>query len=194
MQNALSFCSGNLADLIRWLHHHNIDTASWERDGAKSVENLWGETQRGESILLENPPRRVVYVVQLWIRRDDLLLVETSQTFDNGASRTLNNLPAEKMCPGESPSQAALRCLREELQIPPDTALIASYPVECWEKDAVSLSYPGLRSVYTLYRVTINLDGLPRHPFTTAELAHSTGDPVVTHHWAWISVDAYQPR
>lgn len=177
-----------------WLRHHNIDTASWGRDGTKSVENLWGEIQRGESVLLENPPRRAVSVAQVWIRRDDLLLVETSQTFDNGASRTLNNLPAEKMWPGESPSQAALRCLHEELQISPDATLIASHPVECREKDAFSSSYPGLHSVYTLYRMTVNLDGLPRHPFTTAELAHSTSDPVVAHHWAWIPVDAYQPR
>lgn len=128
-----------MAILTDWLYHNNISTASWGHDGAKSIKNLWGEIQRGESILLENPPHRAVRVTQLWLRLDDLLLVETTQTFDDGSIRTLNSLPAEKMRPNESPRQAALRCLHEELHILPNETMIAFNPVECWEK-ARSLS------------------------------------------------------
>lgn len=188
------FYPANSTTLTDWLNYNGIDTSHWGSDGAKSVENLWEEIRRGETVLLENPARRSVSVAQVWICRDNLLLVETAQTFDDGSVRALNTLPAEKILPGENPSQTALRCVQEELQISQGEATLTSAPIECSKKDADSFSYPGLHSVYTFYRVALHAYGLPTEPFVTDELAHGTGDPVVSHHWAWTPIDAYQSR
>jgi hypothetical protein len=184
----------NPTTLVDWLSRNHIDPSAWGRNGAKSIDHLWGEIQRGESILCEDPPRRTVQVAQIWLRRGDLLLFEKAQTLSDGSIRIIDSLPAEKMLPDESPTQAALRCLLEELQISPNEAMILSQKIECQEKQESSFSYPGLPSFYAIYRVHIAIDELPNGSFITSELSPNPHDPVVLHHWEWSPVTAYRSR
>jgi 8-oxo-dGTP pyrophosphatase MutT (NUDIX family) len=179
------------ATLAHWLAARHIDTRTWGQPGKKSLQNLWVELQRGESQLLDHPPRRMVRVAELWIRRGGLLLLEAAQTFADGSVRTVKRPPAEKILPAETPHQAALRCLSEELGVPPGSAVIASDAVEQQDVDANSLSYPGLRSLYAIFRVSVAVDSLPDGPFTTAEATQQPGDPVTHHHWEWVLAHNY---
>jgi hypothetical protein len=188
------FQPNNIAALAAWLTHHVIDLSMWGRDGAKTIENLWQEVQRGDSTLAEDPPLRRVRVAQVWIRKGPLLLVETMQTFANGTTRLVDNPPAEKMQLGESPNQAALRCLHEEMQIPPTQVTVTALPVTCRVEKKPSHSYPGLNASYAIYQIHVTVDNLPDEPFVTTEMSRGTHDPVVTHHWAWRSIATYQSR
>lgn len=175
----------DLAELGSWLSENNIDTTNWGHPGVKSIENLWLEIQRGETQLLENPPRRAISVAELWICRQGLLLVEVAQTFVDGSVRAINRPPSEKLLPQEDPCAAALRCLHEELAVAPGGVKIGHDRVVSWCKDAFSLSYPGLHSLYTFYRVPVMPPSLPDCAFMTAESVRNVGDPVQFHHWDW---------
>jgi hypothetical protein len=177
--------------LTNWLHRNHIDTTSWGRGGAKRVENLLGEILRGETVLYEDPPRRVVCVTQIWVQHGDFVLVEEYQTFEDGSTRQVNTLPSEKMQPDESPRQAALRCLNEELQIQPDEVKIVDDYITCREEEKPAFSYPGLHTRYTLYQVPTVINTVPDRPFSTVESNHHGSDPVVVHHWTWIPVAEY---
>ena len=183
----------SLAELHQWLHTHHIDITTWGCNGTKTVEHLWVELQRGESELFDNPPRRVVRVAELWIRRDDQLLFEVAQTLDDRSVRSALRPPSEKLLRGESPLQATLRCLHEELEMAPSSALAFPEPIACWVCEMDSRSYPGLPAYYTFYRMPVEAPLLGSGPFTTAESSYHPGEPVRRHHWAWRPVSDYRP-
>lgn len=182
------------ASLAAWLAHNCIDLSTWGCNGTKSIENLWHEIQCGDSTLMESPPLRCVRVAQVWVRKGSLLLVETMQTFSNGTTRLVDNPPAEKMKPSESPTQAAFRCLQEEMQISPAQVTVTALPVTCRVEKKTSHSYPGLNSSYAIYQIHVTVDNLPDEPFVTTEINRAMSDPVMTHHWAWRPIVTYQSR
>ncbi|MCL4299690.1 MAG: NUDIX domain-containing protein [Anaerolineae bacterium] len=175
----------SILELKTWLESKGIDTTRWGRDGAKTVENLWAELVEGESQLQDDPPQRQVRVVNVMIRAGQRLLVEGKQEFGANQSRYRGQPPAEKLKPGESPVEAAIRCLQEEMEINPKRVQILSWTEEPEQIWLDSPSYPGLTTRYTRYEVEARVENLPRRPFRTTETAHDDGDPVKYHQWLW---------
>jgi ADP-ribose pyrophosphatase YjhB (NUDIX family) len=172
-------------EFVSWLEQHNIDTSYWGEGNAKSVINLWDEIASGEIILLDDPPRRIVHVVQVVIRRGRRILLEVEQVMENGSRRFRNQPPSEKFKLGESYLDAAARCLREELGVTPEDIhlLPESY---CPRTELLdSFSYPGLLTEYTFHVVEADVEGLPDEPFWRENKATVAGDPVKRHLWVW---------
>jgi hypothetical protein len=177
--------------LEAWLRVKGIDTALWGQGGAKGVAQLWDELSQGEITLQDDPPLRLVHVVQITIRRQNDILVEGEQEFDNGQRRWRNLLPSEKMQPGENYLDAAQRCLQEELGVDKrDISFVAStYGQKQMVAD--SPSYPGLLTQSTFHTIEAIVYGLPGNDFWHENSAnqHGRSDPVRRHHWVWRSCD-----
>lgn len=171
--------------LAAWLARHGIDTASWGQAPAKSVGDLWREIQAGETTLQDNPPRRLVTVVQVLVRRGDLVLLELEQELRGGQIRRRHRPPSEKLKPNEDVLPAALRCLLEEVGLPAEQVerlRVAAAPAVT-ETD--SPSYPGLMTRYRLVTVETEAAGLPESDFWRDNRLAGASDPVVRHRWGW---------
>jgi hypothetical protein len=172
-------------ELLDWLNHHEIDISFWGEGNAKSVIHLWQEYASGEIVLLENPPRRIVDVVQVIIRRGRQVLLEAEQVMENGSHRFRNQPPSEKIKPGETYLDASWRCLQEELGLSPDTAEVFPETHSSRTELLDSFSYPGLLTEYTFHMVEAKVEGLQDASFWRGNTAVSQGDPVMRHLWEW---------
>ena len=172
-------------ELIIWLNQHNIDTSLWGEGNAKSVIQLWDEIDSGEISILDDPPRRMVHVVQVVIRRERQVLLEAEQIMENGSRRFRNQPPSEKFKPGESYLDAATRCLQEELGVPPEAIRLLPKSYSPRTELLDSYSYPGLLTEYTFHMVEAEVYGLPAESFWRGNKAVVTGDPVMRHRWEW---------
>jgi len=173
----------SISQLRNWLEMNGVDLECWGQGDSKSVEDLWQEITSGETQIQENPPLRVVHVVNIIVRNGDKILVEGSQKIARNQVRYRGLPPAEKIKPGEGYIDAAIRGLKEELQINPDRIRIISSGDEPQSSIHESQSYPGLRSQYIIYNVEVKIDNLPDNDFWTNE--RNIGDPVRQHHWKW---------
>ena len=61
--------------LNEWLTSKGIDTAHWGKGEAKSAIQLWAEITSGESQIEDNPPLRVVNVVDVTVYNGNKVLV-----------------------------------------------------------------------------------------------------------------------
>lgn len=170
-------------ELRAWLARAGIDTETWGAGGAKGVGDLWREIEAGESQLEDDPPRRVVEVVQVIIRRGDRVLLEIEQELADGRRRQRMRPPSEKLKRGEDYAQAARRCLVEELGAKPaDVALVPStHRLEQQTLD--SPSYPGLPTRYAIHEIEARADALPDEDFIRDNAAGD--DPCRWHRWGW---------
>lgn len=175
----------NLNELIDWLKQRHIDTSLWGEDTAKSIAHLWGEISAGETILLEDPPRRVVQVVQVIIWRGREVLLEAEQVMENGSRRFRKRPPSEKLKSGESYLEAARRCLQEELGVAPEAVRLRPESYEVNSELQVSSSYPGLLTEYSLHRVEASVTGLPDVTFWRENETALAEAPVKRHRWEW---------
>lgn len=172
------------ADLATWLAALRIDTAAWGQGGAKQVADLWHEIARGESTLHTNPPRREVALVQVNLRRGDLILLELAQEMRDGPVRRRMRPPAEKLVAGEAVTRAARRCLQEEIGVTAgqvsDVRELGAPAIS--EMD--SPSYPGLVTRYLRHTVEAAVEGLPAEDFWRDNVA-AGADPILRHLWGW---------
>ncbi len=175
----------NLEALKEWLDTNGIDISQWGSGGAKTVANLWEELANGDIRLLDNPPTRIVHVVEVCIQKGNLVLKELKQEFGDGQLRTRNRLPSEKMKPDEDCNDAALRCLREELGV--DKKDVTFVTSACTQRtmQVESPSYPGLDTQYTFHTITATVNQLPEADFWQDNAANNQGDPIKRHHWGW---------
>lgn len=177
----------SLEELQNWLSNNNVPIEQWGKGYAKTINQLFLELQRRECIIKTNPPMRILTVVQIIIKHDDLILVELSQEMQDQRRRKRSLPPSEKMKPGEGWHQAAVRCLDEELSIQENqfTILSKDCKPDIYEKQ--SQSYPGLLSQYHLYRVHVAADHLPKNEFWTVEKIQSGQKQAVRRHlWGWV--------
>jgi 8-oxo-dGTP pyrophosphatase MutT (NUDIX family) len=174
------------AQLRIWLQQQNIDLTQWGHGPAKSLAYLWRELQNGDTLIQEQPPLRVVNVVQVIIRRGDLVLLEKAQEFGNGQRRFRNQPPSEKMRAGEDYLAAARRGLLEELGLQPEQ--ITLFPDTYRQRHTIteSPSYPGLPTRYTFHQIEAAVSNLPTTDFWHDNDSYEKGDPVKRHHWAWL--------
>jgi ADP-ribose pyrophosphatase YjhB (NUDIX family) len=175
----------SINELRSWLTEKGIDTNAWGVDQAKRIVDLWQEVASGEAGIQDNPPLRILEVVRVIIRREKSVLVEAEQELGGGRQRWRNQFPAEKMKQGESYTDAALRCLKEELGVDEAQVTLLPSTYQKVEETAESVSYPGLTTHYTFHIVEARVDGLPQTDFWRDNVAFNHGDPVKRHRWVW---------
>ncbi len=169
-------------DLENWLSSSGMDTSQWGIGGAKTMANLWQEYVQGEVTFVDDPPTRLVRVVEIFLRRDEMILLEIAQEFEDGQLRQRRLPPSEKIIGDESVIAAAERCLREELGVDAPVLQMNRRPIK---RITSSPSYPGLRTHYTIYMVKAPAVGLPGDDFWRENEAFGMGDPVRRHLWGW---------
>lgn len=169
-------------ELDDWLATAGIDTDTWGQGSAKSTADLWREYVAGESTFQDDPPGRLVEVVQLVIRHNGAALVELAQEFADGRTRVRRRPPSEKMKRGETAREAAVRCLQEELGLgTADVRLDAAAQVtESWQE---SPSYPGLPTRYVFHTFSGETNALPDSDFYRVN--DVPDDPIRRHLWGW---------
>ena len=172
-------------ELERWLRARGVDLSHWGRGAAKTVADLWAEIRKGESVMQEEPPLRSVQAVRVVVRRGDTVLIEARQAFDGGRRRERNRPPSEKMHPGEPYTDAAMRCLREELGVDERDVQLheQTYRRKVWEGNPAS--YPGLSTRYIFHILEAAVQGLPPVDFCTTEQETGPGEPIGIHYWEW---------
>ncbi len=169
-------------ELAAWLAAAGIDPAAWGREGAKQLGDLWAEYRNGESRFVDESPARLIAVAQVVLRRGDKVLLELAQEFADGRRRVRLRPPSEKMKPGESPRDAARRCLAEELGLGAgEITLSEDYQVI--EEEENSPSYPGLTTRYRFHVFAATAAALPDADF--ARDNHAADDPIRRHYWGW---------
>lgn len=171
--------------LRQWLQEQGFDINQWGKLGKKSIHHLWLELINGDALLQLSPPMRKVQVVQVIIRRKNLILLETAQEFSNGHQRFRNQPPSEKMRIGEDYMDAAIRGLREELGLSQQHIVIHQSTYKRKDIQIESPSYPGLPTQYTFHQIEASVAGLPSDGFWKENLAYKPGDPIKRHYWDW---------
>jgi len=174
-----------LAELTAWLEQVGIDLTLWGKDGAKTAVHLHRELEEGDCLLLDNPPRRVVRVVELIITREGLQLMEVAQEMADGRLRHRSLPPAEKMKTGETVEAGAIRGAEEELGVLKTAVSIIGDDHRQKETMRLSPSYPGLLSQYTVHSVKTAVSNLPDDDFWIDNGSFTDGDPVRRHQWGW---------
>lgn len=176
--------------------------ASWGvAPGTKTLHNLWLELSHGETSLLlsdeegsSSLPLRAVNVATVRVRNArGALLVESQQLLSDGTVRPRHRPLSEKMRPGESIEEAAVRAVKEELGKESVKILPGSYEIR--EEERASASYPGLPAWYVLHSVEAEVEGLPEEgEFSTEEMgeaveARENAVFVRRHFWKWVDDD-----
>lgn len=178
----------DIHELSALMRLNEIDLSLWGHGTAKSLDDLWREISSGEIDMQPNPFRRVLKgVVSVIIRNGDKVLVEHEQILADGRRRSRDILPSEKMKMGESYSDAAIRCLAEELHIARENVAILKSTYQQKHEFRQSGSYPGLLSEYIIHTVEAQVIGLPNTDFWTAEHNQMEGQ----HHWVWKDAATY---
>jgi hypothetical protein len=93
---------------------------------------------------------------------------------------------------GESLSEAALRCLQDELRIPPGDVQLIKEIGKIRTKVKESESYPGLKGLYSIHCIEALVKELPDGAFETAEGCEN--DPITRHHWDWEEAESVLQR
>lgn len=171
-----------ITELAEWLTAAGIDTTGWGQGAAKQLADLWNEYKSGETRFADEPAVREVTVVEVVIKRDEYILVETEQVFRDGRRRIRLRPPSEKVKGNEAPRAAVLRCLREELAIESQEASLGEKGAVT-EQTFLSPSYPGLPTRYIFHTFDAFIDKLPDADFYT--INNAADDPVRRHHWGW---------
>jgi len=200
-QQALS----STKELSGWLEDYaGCDLSLWGVGKAKQPEQLLKELRNGESFLRPDGTR-ALKVAKVRVFDGDYELVEVSQIL--GAKLTDDGVVsggilkerhgrhlAEKFKPGETPIQACGRGIAEELEQvvgknPAIHVLNQDGRVSAWEEEDKSTSYPGLASVYQLYFLECEVEGLNRAAtgmtFYTGENCDLDGHCDKVHVWEW---------
>jgi hypothetical protein len=166
----------NLCNLKNLLFEFSIDTQSWGKEQAKSVEDLFEEIAQGESQLRIDVRgiSRVVEIVRMFVCDPNSpergYLLEMSQCLPGGQIRERKRCPAGKLRQGESPEEAVVRELKEELKIERDGCQLSLICSKL--ENAPSPSYPGLPCYYAVheFRVVLKPDSYAlKESFTTTE-------------------------
>lgn len=144
--------------MAKLLMEHAIDTTTFGRGEAKSMENLKRELKDGSSKLTLDETRhrnlvRVtdIVILRVWIAiaKHDLFLIEASERFSDGRERKdLYRLPGSKRLPQESTQQTVIRILRTELAMQESWVSFQLGDAERFEEEQESKSFPGVRTIY----------------------------------------------
>lgn len=171
--------------LAAWLAANDVDTAVWTPPNHKRLVDLWHEYVGGEISFSADPPTRSVAVVQVVLVQNGQRLVELAQEMGNGRVRHRNRPPSDKMKPDEHPTDAAARCLQEEVGLRPDQFQLDPTSLTRETRLTDSPSYPGLQTRYQTHTLHATTSSLPTTTFWRDNAAFGPGDPVRRHQWGW---------
>ncbi|KAG2493574.1 hypothetical protein HYH03_008093 [Edaphochlamys debaryana] len=182
------FSGASAAELQSWLEQGGVDTNVYGKGMAKTVDDLFDEVSKQESILEFEGGKalRIVNVLSLHILNSrGQILFEDEQVLPDGRSRRRNVPVSEKMVVNEPWHVALHRAVAEELSsaLPPDyevTYYKDSYFLRT--EYSSSMSYPGLLTKYVFHRVKAHVTGIPDGPFSTTE--ERPGGQLLTR-WIW---------
>ena len=204
------------ADLARWLGNHGVDVLRFGKGEAKTICHLFGEVDDGKcAIGLEarNGEATVVRsVTNTWIklRHSHKILVEKQQLLEDGRKRLRKDagrslLVVAKTKKGEAWRDAALRTLRAELGLRPETVGFCDEgSVIKKSRSLESPSFPGIATTYTEIHCEAKL---LREKLSPAEREHlgltAAGDAdfrtkqngrggSIHHFWSWESAAVWR--
>ena len=172
------------------LNSKNINFDSWGQGESKTFEHLLAELSSGESTLGVDDSNKVVRNVagsavniyyNLYTGKT-LILVEEKQIFSDGRirKRNINTSIGEKMRPSESPIEAGIRAMQEELKI----SDITLTPIGTEERDLVaSTSFPGLWTKNTIHLFETYLNTKQFKPEGYMEI-----QPDKTSYFMWVEI------
>lgn len=154
----------NLNDLKSYLGKFSIPFEKWGTGKSKTVEHLQDELINSECSLTEEEgvlTRNIEFVgIKVFYKKDGerWLLKEDRQEFNDGRIRRRNMLSSvsEKMKFGEDALLASIRGIKEELGIDVKAHQVSKR--RDLHYDGGSMSYPGLKTVYTGHQFTCILD------------------------------------
>lgn len=144
-------------NLISLLELFDIPVEQFGTGKAKRIEDLFNEIKNGdcELIISKDGICRKVSVVRAWVTRDDQILIEDYQLFNDGQKRERNlDHLSEKIHSGEDPATALERAFAEELDIH-SSIIHMGGDTETETND--SPSYPGLKSTYIFHDFNVTL-------------------------------------
>jgi len=181
--------------LTAWLEIRDIDTSLWGCGEAKTVQEFFHELWAGESEQLGTATQRVISVVKVRIldsnEQGTWQLYETKQTLcRDGRTRPRNRPLAEKLRPGERVEDCCVRGVREELGslVGNSNVSIREGTLQHWEETRMSKSFPGLETLYKLYQLDVEVQGLTLQ--RTGEIFDTEEDPTLStgkvHRWQWV--------
>jgi len=140
----------DLEHLKQVLNDFDINYSKWGYGESRTLDELYKEIEDGETELseLDGELIRTVTVVGIVVTCNDFKLKEDRQEFIDGRKRhrELNVSCAEKLIKGETPKEAAVRCIKEELGIEIHASELI--PRISHSDINISSSYPGLKCVY----------------------------------------------
>jgi len=139
--------------LTTYLQGYKVDITEFGKGKAKTLEAFSNELTRGESSLCHNSDgsiMRVVDVVLLKLKNAEngKILVQSLQTYPDGAEVKLNRLPGTKRRPDENQFLTARTIVQRQLKINDNHVTCSAKDVQAVEEEKPSLAYPGLRTVY----------------------------------------------
>jgi len=165
MKEIENFVENNhLQELRQQLEQAGVDISLWGKGEAKTLESLYQELEKGESILqmVDGKLELIRYVVSAnvyYVSKDGckLHLQEDKQVFKDGRIRHRRYAQpiAEKMKPDEEAKDAMIRCLQEELGLDGNFNL---KQIDSYQNKIESQSYPGLESQYFGHRFEVILN------------------------------------
>jgi hypothetical protein len=172
-------------ELIELLNSFNIDYSNW----VKPVTTLFDEIQNNDCYLdiVDGELRRFVDVMKIhcYYTKDNkqYLLKEEKQVFKDGKVRSRNHYHvAEKIQKGEFLLAAAVRALKEELQVTVDsTKFIHNANMDTVNSANANPSYSGLVSVYHTFNFTMDFDDDQYNPDGYQEVQESK-----TTYFVWV--------
>lgn len=144
-------------DLEALLIRYNVCVTEWGKGNAKTLRHLLDELISDESSLVtcNGKIKRLVSAigVNVFYQKDGVTykLHEDKQVFSDGRvrKRNMKHSVSEKMTPDEKPSLAAIRGIKEELDVQINWYELVDTGEEI--KTRESLSYPNLQSEYVIF-------------------------------------------
>jgi hypothetical protein len=154
----------SLNKLKNFLSSEGIDISKWGEGEAKSLNHLYNEIQKGESILMRAEHGEIVRNIRMagvdiyysTLEGHELHLIEDKQVFSDGRirRRDYGHAVSEKLKPDEDPLVGAIRGIQEELGVWGD------FDIALVDSDTISRfspSYPNLPTEYVRYHYRVEL-------------------------------------
>jgi len=149
-------------ELKKYFEKNKVDITKFGAGQAKMLKDISAELIKGESSLMQDQDGSVIRIVDVVVIKlvhsvTQSILVQTEQTFPDGAKVSLKRLPGAKRRPDENQFLTARRILKRQLKVEENHVTLDASGVQVAEEEKDSLAYPGLRTVYRKRIITATL-------------------------------------